>query len=51
MKSIFVFLMLLAMTAQVLAMEITKASAGTADGKQVDHGSHVKAGAINYEQA
>ena len=36
MKSIFVFLLLLAMTAQVFAMEITKASAGTADGKQVD---------------
>ena len=36
MKSIFVFLVLLAMTAQVLAMEITKQPAGTADGKQVD---------------
>jgi aldose 1-epimerase len=36
MKSIFVFLVLVATTAQVLAMEITKQSAGTADGKQVD---------------
>jgi aldose 1-epimerase len=36
MKSIFVFLVLVAMTAQVLAMEITKKPAGTVDGKQVD---------------
>jgi len=36
MKSRFVFLVLLAMTTQVLAMEITKQPAGTADGKQVD---------------
>ena len=36
MKSKFVFVVLLAMAAQVLAMEITNHPAGTADGKQVD---------------
>jgi aldose 1-epimerase len=36
MKSIFVFLVLLAVAAQVLAMDITKQPAGTADGKPVD---------------
>ncbi len=36
MKSIFVSLVLLAMTAQMLGMEITKQPAGTADGKKVE---------------